>query len=100
MAPMAASLHVLRIRALFRIDDGRRDLSRCVWMDCAIRVYERARRARNSRRTGAGGWTRRSARARPASRYGAHRRVRALTRLCFSDDAFADERHGPAAART
>src|SRR4029434_6616030 len=97
---MAASLHVLWIRALFRIDDGRRDLSRRLWMDCAIRVYERARRARNSRRTGTGGRTGRSARARPASRCGAHTRVGALTRLRFPDDALADERDRAAAART
>src|SRR5262245_65954916 len=96
---MAASLHLLRVRALFRVDDRRGDLSRA-WVDRAVRLYECAGRARNGRRSRTGDWAGRSAHARPAARSGADARFRTGTRLRVPDDAVVDECDGPAAART
>src|SRR5262245_39820298 len=97
---MAAPLHVLWFRALLRIDNGRSALPPGLWVDRAIPLYQRARRARNAGRSGTDHRTCRVACPRRPPRRGTDACVRALAGPRVPDDAAADERHGPRVART
>src|SRR4051812_173601 len=61
MAPVFPSLHVLRVCLVLCVDDSRSDLSRVLWVACAVCLHEPAGRARNRRRCWSGDWSSRSA---------------------------------------
>src|SRR5712691_5397698 len=90
---MDASLHVLRLRALLRVDDGRGDLSAAVWLDPAVWLHEHTGRPRNAggigAARGAGGTL--PGRSRPRSGFDA--RVGAIAGRAFPLDAVPHEPH-------
>src|SRR5258705_8388057 len=93
---MDASLHLLRLRALLRLDDGRGDLSPAVWLDCAVCLHEHPGRAGHAWRRGPADRTGRLIPGRPRPRRGPQSRVGTIARGTVPRAAVPDEPDGTA----
>src|SRR5687767_7110699 len=71
MAPVVSPLHVLRIRAVLRVDVGGRGVSQRLRLGGPLSVHEPAGGPWNGRRRGAVNWSGRTARAATPPRPGA-----------------------------
>src|SRR5207244_11831367 len=98
MAPLDASLHLLRVRALLRVDHRCCDLSPDIRLDRAIRVHEHPGDAGNLGRCWTADWTCGIVSRGSRTRSRTDARVGTLARQRVPRAALSHQRHRPAAA--